>query len=139
MDKDYVITELYICTFDLSREKIISPNLDYPTRFCVLDKKRKIAVDIEHELQYDYIETISRLYFVENAAKKIKNNLRAAIFPYHMPYKENDINIKGYKIIEQLKKGVIFQDGNDALSNEDYLNLVKKEKPKKMIKRKKTN
>ena len=136
MEDGFFITEMYICTFSKVGE-LLKPNInEYPMRFCVLDDVNKIAIDIESGLKYDYVETMSMLYFINNSYLKIKDNKRVAIFPIKLIDIEPDMETKAHKIIKKLKNGVEFDDGNEVLDNESYLKSVtKKQKEKVKVKK----
>ena len=144
MTNKYEILELSVCTFKLRPNGII-PNLkDYPKRrLCVIDNNRKKAIDVDHELEYNYIETVNNLYFVNESSNKIKENERAAIFPVIVLDYNQDQKEKALDIISKLEEGYEFVDGNLALGNEEYLETLKEElkpeneKAKRFFKRKK--
>lgn len=133
MKDKYTINEINICTFRFNKQGRISPNLnEYPqARLCVIDTENKIAIDVIHRLKYDYIETLSRLYFMNEASKKIKENKRAAIFPYSLIHIDRSDMKKAKKIINELENGYSFCDGNEVYNNEEYLELLEKENHKK--------
>ena len=116
MPDKYVIKDVNICTFSFDQNGNIKPNLnDYPIiRTCVIDTEKNIAIDINHELEYDYIETHSRLYFINGASKKIIENKRAAIFSYYIMSLDKKVEDKAKSIIKRLEKGTKFPDGNDV-------------------------
>ena len=136
MEDGFFITEMYICTFSKVGE-LLKPNInEYPMRFCVLDDVSKIAIDIESGLKYDYVETMSMLYFINNSYLKIKDNKRVAVFPTKLIDIEPNIKNEAHKIIAKLKNGVEFNDGNEVLDNENYLKSVtKKQKEKVKVKK----
>ena len=131
MNERFQIAELHICTFSFENN-FISPDLEnYPRRICVIDKQNKIVIDINHKLKYDYIETISGLYFINESMKKIKDGRRSAIFPSTIfldDIKDKKILESAKKIIEGLKSEKQYTDGNEFLNNEQYLKKVKEEK-----------
>lgn len=131
MNSKYQVFEFNICTFKLTPNGII-PNLsDYPyRRLCVLDNTRNKAIDVNQELEYDYIKTMNGLYFVNESYKKIKENKRAAIFSVINIYLDSNQLKKCKKVIKKLEDGHKFLDGNDALSNEEYLEILYNEKLK---------
>ena len=63
MSERYSINPIYICTFE-KFENGIRPNLEeFPdVRLCVIDHELNKAIDVEHELQYDYLETLEEHY-----------------------------------------------------------------------------
>lgn len=143
MKKKYSVNEVNICTFNLENGQIkTNLNLFPQTRLCVIDKEDGIAVDVKHELKYDYIETVSGLYFVSYALDKIKDNRRVAVFPLlNIGISEDEYKM-AKTVINKLESGYEFQDGNVVLSNEEYLKVLELEKlnpanQKKYFKRKK--
>ena len=129
MDKKYRVTEVNICTFEHINNKCVRPRLnDYPhARLCVIDKQKNIAIDIYHELKYDFLETLNMTYFINGSMSKIRENKRAAIQPIITIDLTDDEVKKASMIIKKLEDGYNFIDGNDVLSNEQYLELVEKE------------
>ncbi|MBR6690551.1 MAG: hypothetical protein IKL65_04405 [Bacilli bacterium] len=127
MEKRFRVSEMHICpVYRIGTN--FKPDLEYPTRYCVIDNEREIAIDIKTKLKYDYVKTMSNLYFLSQSFEKIKGNNRVAIFPYANvnfdKYDIADVSI----IIEQLKKDEQFQDGNEVYNNEQYLEYLKEEK-----------
>ena len=129
MKERFEIKELHICSFKLQKTGV-HPELEkYPQRLCVIDNERGKAIDIKHELEYDYIETMSGLYLINSSIDKIKENKRAAIFPiitYLSMIDEKDL-LRAKRIITFLESGKKYADGNTVLSNEEYLKQVQKE------------
>lgn len=133
MDERFEISELSICTFKIEKG-IIQPELNkYPRRLCVIDKQRRIVVDVKHKLEYDYIETVSGIYFINKSSEKIKENKRAAIFPCIMFLNDTDIEdrkdlISAKEIIQKLSLGKKYEDGNLVFNNEQYLEKIEQDK-----------
>ena len=129
MDKRYRITEVNICTFEYISDKCVKPRLNsYPHfRLCVIDKEKSIAIDIYHELKYDFLKTLNMVYFINGSISNIRENKRAAVQPIITLDFTNDEIIRAKKIIKKLEEGYQFKDGNDVLNNEQYLELVEKE------------
>ena len=127
MNKRFFIKEIHICPV-YKEGKNFRPDMEYPTRNCVIDEEKQIAIDIKTKLKYDYIETKSHLYFLSQASKKIKGDNRVAIFPYasilYTGYDQNE----AIEIIEKLKNNEDFQDGNEVYGNEQYLEYLKQER-----------
>ena len=127
MNKKFLIKEIHICPIYKDGNNF-KPDMKYPTRNCVIDEEREIAIDIKTKLKYDYIKTMSRLYFMSQSYKKIKGDNRVAIFPYSSilstGYTENEVN----EIIEKLKNNEDFPNGNDVYNNEEYLQYLEEEK-----------
>ena len=125
MDQRFDICEIHICPVYRVGDKF-RPDREYPTRYCVIDKEKEIAIDIKTKLKYDYIQTMSQSY------KKIKGNNRVAILPY-ATFAYGNCDMKEAKnIIEQLKNNIEFQDGNEVYDNKSYLEYLKQEVLKEM-------
>ena len=130
MKKQYSVALFNICTFSINEVGIISTNLnEYPiTRLCVIDADRSIVIDVNHELKYDYLQTSSRLYFLNKVKDRIKDNRRFAInLNGILPILSDKEILKIEKIKKKLDSGYDFVDGNDFLSNEEYKKKVKEE------------
>ena len=138
MSERYSINPIHICTFE-KFENGIRPNLEeFPdVRLCVIDHELNKAIDVEHELQYDYLETMSSLYFINESSKKLKENKRAAIIPVVLLNCSVEELNKAKTIIEKLEVGYKFDDGNEELSNEEYLKRISEEKINKNSNKKK--
>ena len=130
---------MQICTFTFEKYGI-RPNLNkYPfTRLCVIDTENKIVIDVNHGCKYDFLESTSMISFMNGASKKIKENKRAAFNPItFLGYGTIDDEKKTQDIVNKLKNGYEFLDGNDLYSNEEYLELVTKESEESLKKRSK--
>ena len=126
MEERFKIAQIHICPV-YQKEGFYKPDLEYPLRYCVIDNENEIAIDIKTKLKYDYIKTMSRLYFVSQSYKKIKGNSRVAIFPLaNFGPIEYDIN-EAEKIINELKNNKEFECGNEVFNNEEYLKYLKQE------------
>ena len=119
MNKKYSVNEVNICTFGMEHGKIKTNLNEFPyTRLCVIDKEERFAVDVKHKLKYDYLETVSGLYFVSCSLDKIKNNRRVAVFPLvNLGFSKEEKELVD-DVILKLESGFEFQDGNTALSND---------------------
>lgn len=146
MEKKPRITKLHICCFEKYNENILKMNLEkYPERLCVIDDINNIVVDVETRHEYEYVKTVNMLYFLSDLeAKKISPGKRVACFEYSFLSFGNlsSDELKNCKeIIELMKKGHKFPDGNQKLTNEEYLELINtqkiEEQPKKMVKTRK--
>lgn len=130
MKKRFEISEIHICTLKVESIGIRAELEKYPRRMCVIDNERKVAVDIKHELEYDYIESMNDSYLINSAIDKIKESKRVAIFPidtYLSSIKDKTLLIRAKKIIEFLSSGKKYADGNIVLNNEEYLKQVELE------------
>lgn len=130
MESRFEIVQIRICPIYNQGYGKLKPDLNYPNRYCVIDKEKEIAVDINMGLKYDYLRTSSNLYFMYNDANKIKGNRRVALFPIEKFGFDYDVN-SAELIIEKLKNGVEFQDGNEVFNNEQYLEYLNQEKLEK--------
>ena len=128
-DKRYSINRVLLCTFDKSLEGLIKINSEYyPERWCVIDTEANKAIDIKMGLQYDFIPTLSGLHLASKAASLIKENKRAAIHDM-IPFSYDDgILEQGNEIIEKLKSGYVYPDGNEALNETEYFEALELEK-----------
>ena len=138
------VAKIHICVFEKNNENQIKIDIQkYPDRLCVIDEEKNIVIDVQTKHQYPYIRTVNRLYFASNDdAARVKYGKRNACFEYHtMPMLEfTSLELDCCnEIIKQLKQGVKFLDGNEVLTNEEYLEAIKNEKTynkvKKMIKK----
>ncbi len=135
MQERFDICEIHICPVYKVGDNF-KPDREYPTRYCVIDKEKEIAIDIKTKLKYDYIQTMSHLYFMSQSYKKIKGDNRVAILPYaSFIYSSCDMKA-ARNIIEQLKNNVEFQDGNEVYDNKSYLEYLKEEVLKETQKQK---
>ena len=124
----FSINEMFVCTFRKAEDNAYFAQIGkYPTRWCVVDMEQGIVIDIKMGLKYEYIETTSYLNFLNNSYKKIKGDKRAAYKPMQSIYIDPEIYAKGKEIIEKLKNGYEFVDGNDLYSNEEYLKYLEQE------------
>ena len=127
MDERFDILKICICPVTRVGNLKFLPDSNYPRRCCVIDNEKEIAVDIKTKLKYDYIKTASYLYFINKSYKKIKANERVAINSSNYFSMEN-INLDDVqKIIDVLKNGGDFQNGNEVYDNKAYLEYLKQE------------
>lgn len=145
MSEKYTIEMLYICPLVHLSGLNIVPDLQFPPRLCVVDREMGIAIDVRTKLKYDYLETLSRLY-IGATMEKAKGQSRIGIPAMFCDVKSETDYKKALRLIEQLKLGKTFPNGNEVLSNKEYLFLVENEndnekindtKTKKLGKRKK--
>lgn len=135
------IAEIHICSFEKTDGKGFKFNtMKYPERLCVIDENKGIAIDVETEHQYQYVGVTSTLHFVnEMHINKIKEGQRVACFEYYMILPSSNISLeqlnKCRDIINLLERGVIFKDGNQELSNEEYLNMINQPKKEGKIRK----
>ncbi len=126
MDERFNVCEIHVCpVYKVGNS--FKPDREYPTRYCVVDEEREIAIDIKTKLKYDYVKTMSHLYFISQSYKKIKGDNRVAILPYASLLSDGYDRSEAISIIEQLKNNVEFQDGNEVYDNKSYLEYLKEE------------
>lgn len=126
MDERFNVCEIHVCPVYKVGDSF-KPDIEYPTRYCVVDEEREIAIDIKTKLKYDYVKTMSHLYFISQSYKKIKGDNRVAILPYASLLSDGCDRQEAISIIEQLKNNVEFQDGNEVYDNKSYLEYLKEE------------
>lgn len=146
MEERFIINQIHICPVYKIGD-IFRPDLEYPARYCVIDKEQGIAIDIKTKLKYDYVETMSHIYFISQSYEKIKGENRVAIIPYASVLYNGYDSLEASNIIKALKNNVEFEDGNKVYDNKSYLEYLKQEfikdteneknKRKKFTKRKK--
>ena len=68
-NENYKIVKMHICKFERT-EKGLALNLNkYPERLCVLDKNRKVAVDVNTCFEYPYVKVMNMTYIVNDGIK----------------------------------------------------------------------
>lgn len=143
-DKNYRILEMHICSFE-RKDNILSFDMNkYPERLCVHDKVNKIVVDVETYHQYPYIKVLNMQYFYDlNDAKLLTPSKRVGCMEYAtIPYNLDKRTLRSCRtIIRMLQSGKIFPDGNEILTNEQYLEMINSSeninKTKKMVRKRK--
>lgn len=125
---NYEIVKMHICSFE-GKDGVLSFDIDkYPERLCVCDKSNKLVIDVETLHQYPYISGLNMqsFYDISNAETFSVGNRIGCIEYATCPYElENESLEMCINIIEQLKLGQIFPDGNSILTNEEYLLIAK--------------
>lgn len=71
-------------------------------------------------MKYKYFRLINGIYYF-NDLSDIKDNKRIAMEPYSTGYLDNKIMKKIEAIINNLENGKEYPDGNDVLTNDEYL------------------
>ena len=126
MDNRFEVVEIKITNFIILEDGLVKFDLTYPDRVCILDNEREIVVDIDHKLEYDYIKISPNNQLLKSSYNKIKQNKRAAI--HSVPkYLNSTEQKKVNEIIEYLKEGGQYTNGNLVLNNEQYLERIAKE------------
>ena len=137
MNERYSIQEVHICTFskldkkDINGYDFITNMNDYPLRWCVIDYEKEFVIDIKMKLMYKYVDSNSNLKFLNELSKVKKDNKRAAIRPIYNLNSDLDMYKEGNEIIENLKNGYEYPDGNDVYNNKEYLEKIKEEELEK--------
>ncbi len=144
-NEKYQIVNMHICSFE-NRNGVLATNLNkYHDRLCVFDKQNNRVIDVGTNHQYEYIKIINMKYLSsENNNLKIEEGKRYACIPYttllNLEVDSKTLNKCG-KIIQLLESGIIFPDGNNELTNEQYLEVINQSKNNtktmKMLKKRK--
>lgn len=136
-----MIARIHICCFESFNNNLKTDLQKYLDRLCIIDEEKDIVVDVETRHQYKYVRTVSMLYFLnELETKKIIPGKRFGCFKYDNSLIDvsSDELKECKKIIDLLKQGYEFPNGNDVLTNEEYLELINRpkieEQPKKLFK-----
>lgn len=130
MNKRFSIFEMWICTM-VKEGKSYRPNPNYVIRKCVVDEEQSIAIDMEDKLKYDYVKTINGRYFVEKSSEKIELGKKIAVFPVSIILSSDELLV-AQSIIEELKSGKDFTDGNKVIYINDYVDSNKNSKQKRI-------
>lgn len=131
----FVFTEMQICPFNIENGYIRPErNSNYGYKLCVFDRETNIVVDVDLETKYEFMD-VKSCFWLGNKDNKIKSGNRYAICPINVDFKNYSYKLlnKAEKIRKKLINEHVFEDGNIAFSNEEYikayneLNLQKKE------------
>lgn len=137
INKKIRIIKVPICTFDITENKKIKLNIQgYPCRLCIIDEIKKIIVDVEHKLKYQYINKFDLIELEKNKGKRI------GFIQYNF-LELNKLSSEELKncvdVVKLLNQDYNFKDGNQEMSNEEYLKIVKlpknEEKNKELTKK----
>ena len=137
-NENYKIVQMHICSFERKDGMLAFDMSKYPQRLCIHDKKNKMIVDVETQHQYPYVRILNMQYFYDiEEIKLLTPDKRVGCMEYAtiIPIFDSSTIEKCKNIIDLLKKGVAFPDGNQVLSNEQYLEAIKQ--PKEVGKTKK--
>ena len=130
-DKNYKIVKMHICSFERKNGILLFDMNKYPERLCVHDKKNKIIIDVETGHKYPYVRVLNMqsFYNVEEI-KDLTQDKRVGCMEYATCIVElNKETLKSCKnIIKLLQDGKCFPDGNEILSNEQYLEMINESK-----------
>ena len=138
-DKNHKIVKMHICSFERKDGMLVFDINKYPERLCVYDKQNKIVIDVETGHKYPYVRILHMrdIYHREDASM-LTPNKRVGCMEYttFIDNIEKEQLKKCKNIIRSLQNGKTFPDGNQILSNEQYLeminNIEKGEKSKKI-------
>ena len=137
-NESYQMLTVPICSFQ-KKNGVLSFNLkQYNERLCIFDKFNNVVIDVETCHQYPCMSGMNMQCFFDIGEGKIEKYKRIACTEYAKTI-SNELNLKVLKkckgIIILLSAGIKFPDGNEKLSNEVYLNLIKGNKSKKKVKK----
>ena len=131
VDNDYAITQMHICSFERKNGILVFDMNKYPERTCVFDKKNKIIIDVETFHQYPYVRVLNHQMFYDiEEVKTLRPDKRVGCMEYatfDFYYDEKTLK-RCARIIKMLKQGKIFPNGNDELTNEEYLAVINRNK-----------
>ena len=145
MKNRYEIREMHICKFENKNGLLTSDLNVYPSRLCILDKTNRIVIDVETGHKYPYLKITNMSYLNGDSKREnIDINKRYSCLEYaSLLYSQLDSRMlnKCEEIIKLLNNGHEFPNGNDELTNEQYLEMLNsnkktKNKEKKFKKRK---
>jgi len=130
-DKNYKIVKMHICSFERKNGGLIFDMNKYPERLCVYDKQNKFVIDVETSHRYPYVRILHmRDIYHKEDAKMLTPDKRVGCMEYATFI--DDISKEELKecknIIKLLQSGKTFPDGNQILSNEQYLETINNQK-----------
>lgn len=132
MKNKYKIKEMHICKFEKEKGLLNFDLNKYPSRICILDKQTGRVIDVETKHQYPYLKITNMSYLLqENKKEDIDINKRYACLEYAtLLYSQLDSRMLNSceEIINLLNSGYEFPNGNDELTNEQYLEMVNSNK-----------
>ena len=143
-DENYRIIKIHICNFERNNGILSFNTKKYPERLCVHDKKNNFVIDVETGHKYPYVRVLNMQYFYYiDDVKSLTENTRVACMEYVTTIcdltKEQLRECKN--TIKLLQMGKLFIDGNQVLSNEQYLEMInnkeKTNKTKKIVRKRK--
>ena len=131
VDNNYVITKMHICSFERRNGGLVFDMNKYPERLCVFDKKNKFVIDVETCHQYPYVRVLYQQMFYDiEEVKSLTPDKRVGCMEYatfDFDYDEKTLK-RCMNIIKLLKNGKIFPNGNEELTNEEYLAVINRNK-----------
>lgn len=119
MEDRFFVAEMCIGVLE-KKGNFFQLNPNYLIKKCVVDEQNNIAVDMETKLKYDYIKTVNGKYFLDNSQEKIELNKKIAIFPIKFILSSSE-NFYANLIIDELKNGKNFEDGNKVINTDENL------------------
>lgn len=125
-DENYQILTMHICKFKNIGKNLFLNSNSCPERLCILDKKEKIVIDVKSGCQYPYVKIINMTYIISNGVA-IDDSMEYACLEYSNIYEQKmskDDLLLCKEIIQLLKQGVTFPDGNkekDILERNEML------------------
>lgn len=137
-DKDYKILKMHICSFARKNGILTFDMKKYPERLCIFDKINKNVIDVETKHQYPYVRVLNgQCFYNTDDVKKLTPNKRVACIEYatFIYDLENDLLEECKNIIVSLKNGYVFPNGNEKLTNEEYLETINTSKSEDKIKK----
>lgn len=126
-DKNYKIVKMHICRFERKNGGLVFDMNKYPERLCVYDKQNKFVIDVETSHRYPYVRVLYQQMFYDiEEVKTLTPDKRVGCMEYAtFIYDLDKETLKKCKsIIKLLQKGKTFIDGNQVLSNEQYLKMI---------------
>lgn len=134
-DKNYKIVRMHICSFERKNGALTFDMKKYPERLCIYDKKNKVVIDVETSHSYPYVRVLyQQMFYDVEEVKTLTQDKRVGCIEYAALIFELDKKQlkKCRNIIKALQDGKSFPDGNQILSNEQYLEMINnKENPDK--------
>lgn len=130
-DQNIRLAKMHICKFNKINNNEFKINLsEYPERLCVIDESKGIVIDIETMHQYPYVNIMNMQHLcIDNFQKNIIADKRVACIEY-FNFGEFELDLSTifkYHIIKKLiKNGKSFPNGNEELTDEEFLNIVHK-------------
>lgn len=143
-DKNYRIVRMHICSFERKNGMLTFDMNKYPERLCVYDKENKFVIDVETSHKYPYVRVLYQQMFYDiEEVKSLTPDKRVGCMEYATNIYDLDKESlkKCQSIIKSLQNGKSFIEGNQTLSNEQYLeminNMEKTQKTKKIGRKRK--
>ena len=82
MNEKYAISKATICPLGFEGKTVMPRVSEFPQkRLCVIDMEKNIAIDVEHELKYFDLQTITGKYLMQDQVINALPEERVALFP----------------------------------------------------------